>query len=190
MSEVAFSCKCGTVRGHLDVPSPAAGNHITCHCPDCRASAIHLGQPDPGAEAGIALWQTTPDHVHLSAGADRLAIQRLSPKGLMRWYASCCNTPLFNTLRNPRLAFVGLAVERLADPAPLGPQIGHAFMKGTNGKYRHEGFNRIGFRIVKMMLAANLSGRWRQTPFFDASGAPTAPAHVLSREERAAATPR
>ncbi|MEZ5714507.1 MAG: DUF6151 family protein [Paracoccaceae bacterium] len=189
MTTLTFSCRCGQVAGTLDVPSPAAGNHVVCHCPDCRASAIHLGQPDPGVKLGTELWQTTPDRVTLTRGADRLAIQQLSPKGLYRWYASCCNTPLFNTLRKSRLAFVGLPVACLSDSAALGPLIGRAFIKGPDGKYRHEGFNRIGFRIAKMMLAANLSGSWRKTPFFDADGTPTAPVHVLTREERAAATP-
>lgn len=190
MATIGFSCSCGEVAGQVDVPSPSAGNHIVCHCPDCRASAIHLGQPDPGAENGTELWQTAPDHVTILQGADRLAIQQLSPKGLYRWYASCCNTPLFSTLRKPRLAFVGLNANRLDDTAPLGPLIGHAFLPGGPGKtYRHEGFNRIGMRIARMMLAANLSGRWRQTPFFDETGKATAPTHVISKEEHKPATP-
>ena len=189
MPAIGFTCTCGTIAGTVDVPSPAAGNHLVCHCPDCRAATIHLGRPDPGAD-GTELWQTTPDRVTITRGADRLAIQQLSPKGLYRWYATCCATPMFNTLRSPRLAFVGLLADRLDDTAALGPLIGRAFLPGTGGKtYRHEGFNRIGFRIAKMMLAANLSGKWRQTPFFDAAGTPTAPAHVISREERQAATP-
>ena len=189
MTRITFSCACGQIRGHVDVASPAAGNHLVCHCPDCRASAIHLGQPDPGAARGTGLWQTTPDCVAIESGADKLAIQQLSPKGLYRWYATCCNTPMFNTLRAPRLAFVGIPTDRLSETDPLGPLIGRAFMRGKDGRYRHQGFNRIGFRIARMMLAANLSGRWRRTPFFDGAGNPTAPAHVLTRAERMAATP-
>ena len=189
MPDLRFRCECGAVTGHVAVASPAAGNHVVCHCADCRASAIHLGRPDPGAAKGTGLWQTTPDCVAVETGAENLAIQQLSPKGLYRWYASCCNTPMFNTLRAPRLAFVGIPTDRLSETAPLGPLIGRAFLKGQNGKYRHQGFNRIGFRIAKMMLAANLSGAWRQTPFFDPAGRPTAPAHVLTRDERKAATP-
>lgn len=112
---------------------------------------------------------------------------QLSPRGLFRWYGACCNAPLFNTLRARRLAHVGVIADRLADTAPLGPLIGRAFMKGTDGKYRHEGFNRIGLRVVQMMIAANLSGRWQDTPFFDANGAPAAKPTVLTLEERRAA---
>ena len=188
MPVLPFACSCGQVAGTVDVPSPRAGNHVTCFCPDCRASAIRLGKPDP--VEGVEIWQTTPDRVKITQGHDKLAIQRLSPKGLMRWYATCCDTPMLNTLAKPRLAFAGILAATLSDTAALGPLIGRAFMPGKGGKpYTHEGYNRIGGRIVKMMALANLSGKWRETPFFDASGTPTAPIHVLTREERAAATP-
>ena len=118
MPAIGFTCTCGAIAGTVDVPSPAAGNHLVCHCPDCRAATIHLGRPDPGAD-GTELWQTTPDRVTITRGADRLAIQQLSPKGLYRWYATCCATPMFNTLRSPRLAFVGLLADRLDDTAAL-----------------------------------------------------------------------
>jgi hypothetical protein len=40
------------------------------------------------------------------------------------------------------------------------------------------------------MAKARLSGRWRDTPFFDASTLePVVPAEILSREERRKATP-
>ncbi len=187
MPEIAFSCTCGALRGHLDVASPRAGNHAICHCPDCRAASIHLGQPDPAPE-GVEVWQTAPDHLHITTGAEHLALMQLSPNGLYRWYASCCNAPLFNTLRKPRLAFVGVIADRLEDTAPLGPLIGRSFMKGTDGKYRHEGFNRIGLRLMQMMLSANISGRWRKTPFFDETGAPVAEPTVLTLEQRRAAS--
>lgn len=33
---------------------------------------------------------------------------RLSEKGLLRWYAKCCNTPIGNTLADYRISFIGL----------------------------------------------------------------------------------
>lgn len=185
MPEIAFSCICGTVAGHVALDGPASGNHVICHCPDCRTAELALGQPDPDPE-GVEIWQTTPDRVHVTQGADRLAILQLSPKGLYRWHATCCGAPMFNTLRSPRLAFAGIAANRLADTAPLGPVIGHAFMASPGGGYRHKGFNRIGLRVLRMMLLANLSGRWRDTPFFDPAGTPRAGITLISREARGA----
>lgn len=186
MSEIPFSCSCGAITGALGIDSPREGNHLVCHCPDCRAAVTHLTGAAP--EAGVELFQTLPDRIHITQGADRLAILRLSPKGILRWYASCCGAPLFNTLKSPKLPFVGIAVARLADAAPLGPLKGRAYLPRQGGGYRHEGFNRIGLTVLRNMITARLSGRWRDTPFFDESGAPVAPIRVLSREERAAAT--
>ena len=51
----------------------------------------------------------------------------LSEKGVLRWYASCCRTPLGNTPRDPKLAYVGM-VTSCFDAAPdrvdaaLGPR--------------------------------------------------------------------
>lgn len=183
MTALAFSCTCGTVRGHVSVPGASAGNHVVCHCPDCRAAELWLEQPDPSAD-GVEIWQTIPDLVTIEAGADQLALMQFSPRGLFRWYARCCKAPMFNTLRKPRLSFVGISANRLADTAPLGPVIGHAFMAKPEGGYRHTGFNRIGLRVVRMMALANLTGRWRQNPFFDAAGAPVVAPEVLPKDAR------
>ncbi len=184
MTRVALSCTCGTVAGHVTVAAPDAGNHVVCHCLDCRAAELYLSQPDPEPD-GVTIWQTTPDCVRIEQGADRLAILRLSPKGLYRWHATCCGAPMVNTLRHPRLAFAGICAARLADRAPLGPVIGHAFMDKPGGGYRHTGFNRIGLRILQMMLRANLAGTWRDTPFFDAAGQPRPEITLIPRETRA-----
>jgi hypothetical protein len=184
---IGFSCSCGALRGHVDVPSPRAGNHVICHCPDCRAAMIHLGQPDPAPD-GVEIWQTTPDRVHITEGARHLALMRLSPKGMYRWYAACCNAPITTTLRHRRLNVGGLIAARLDDRAALGPLLGYVFKKGADGRYHHKGFNRMGLRVIQMILAANLSGRWRDNPFLDDTGKPVVEPRVLSREERRAAS--
>src|SRR5262249_21772838 len=44
----------------------------------------------------------------ITRGVDRLRAMRLSPKGLTRWFADCCRTPVGNTLATPRVPFLGL----------------------------------------------------------------------------------
>jgi hypothetical protein len=44
-----------------------------------------------------------------------LRLMRLSEKGLLRWYAGCCDTPLFNTMATPKVPFVGVLTDRLDD---------------------------------------------------------------------------
>ena len=186
---LGFSCTCGAIRGSIDNATPRGGTHLVCHCADCRAAELVLGQPDPAPE-GVAIYQTTPDMIVLDRGADRLGLMRLSPKGLLRWHAACCDAPLFNTLARPGLPFVGVHVARLDDPARIGPVVVHSFLPQRDGGARHKGAGIMVWRMLSRMASARLSGRWRQTPFFDpATGAPVAQARILTKAERAAFAP-
>ena len=183
----AFSCTCGRLAGTIDDLSPSGGTHIECFCDSCRAFQVHLGHGDPRPN-GVHLFQTSPDAVHFTRGAENLAVLKLTPKGPLRWYAACCNAPLFITLRKPGLPFATLVVDRLADPTQVGKVRMTAFKRGKDGQQHHKGAGGMALRLFQRMAAARLSGRWKQTPFFDiATGEPVAEPRVLSREERAAA---
>ncbi len=183
---VAFSCRCGTIKGRVSPASARTGTHLICHCRDCRAAERFLVHPG-SAEEGVDLFQTSPDTIHLEAGADRLEVLRLSPKGPLRWYAACCRTPLFNTLSKPGLPFVTVMVERIQDAAALGPIVARSFVPQPGGAPKHKGGAGMVWRVFLRMAAARLSGRWRRTPFFDLeTGKPVAPVHLLTPEERKA----
>jgi hypothetical protein len=138
---------------------------------------------------GVNLLQTTPDMISIDQGAEFLGLMRLSPRGLFRWYATCCDAPLFNTLRVRGAPFAGIQTNRLANPAAAGPVRVRGYVPGPDGKLRHQGAARMTWGIFSRMGSAWISGRWRKTPFFDASGTPMAEARILSKSERAAATP-
>lgn len=181
----SLSCNCGGFRARLSADGLRAGTHVTCQCADCRAAHRHFGQPDPVGE-GVHLFQTTPDALTIESGADKLAVMRLGPKGLFRWYASCCNTPLFNTLASPKLPFSGIVADRFDDVAAIGPVMARAHIPKQGGGYRHEHFGRAGWGVLSRMIAARLSGRWRQSPFFNIeTGEPRGPVTVLTKEARA-----
>lgn len=132
------------------------------------------GLADEAAD-GVDLWQTTPDRIEITSGADRLVPRRLSPGGLLRWTARCCDAPMFNTFAGPGMPFVGVLTRTLADPGPLGPVIAHGFVTGPDGRQRHRHGNRVVWRLLKRTVAARLSGRWKQNPFFDSTGHPIHP---------------
>lgn len=186
VSSVAFGCSCGNVRGTVSPATKRSGTHLVCHCADCRAAQRYFGQPDPAPD-GVQIFQTTPDTISFEQGLDRLGLFRLGPKGTCRWYATCCNAPLFNTLANPRLPFAGLLVARVDDPAPLGPVVAQASLPQKDGTSKHKNGTMMVWRIFRRLAAARLSGRWRQTPFFDPdSGTPVAEATIPTRQDRAA----
>ena len=178
---LGFACRCGAVAGTVEA---AGASHVRCHCRDCRAAYTHLGQGDPGP---VALLQTTQDAVRLARGADGLGAFRHSPRGPIRWYAACCGSPLCLTPTKARAAHVSLNLDRLDAPEAAGPLVAEAFIPSGPGRTRHSGALRMVSRVLSRILARNLDGRWRETPFFGPDGAPIRPPRILDRAERAAA---
>ena len=184
MARLGFSCACGKLRGELADMSPAAYTNITCQCGDCRAAYTHLGHAAPEK---VGIVQTTQDRVHIAEGGEHLRVFRHTPKGALRWYAACCDTPLFFTPLKARLVHVGVNTDRMDDASALGEVVAEGFIPTGDGKQRHKGIPKMVGRMVSRMIAKNLNGEWRGSPFFDADGAPVVPPQVLTREERAAA---
>jgi len=190
--DVAFACTCGGVAGLLHGVGPGAGCHLVCYCADCRAFAHHLGVADrlqPGG--GSALFQVLPARLEITRGGDRLACLRLSPRGLHRWYAACCNTPLANTVGTSRVPLAGMWRGLFADIAPLGPVTTHGFTRaarpGPGVPTRDKGLVRMFGGLLRRSLVAYVAGTARQGPFFDANGAPVVAPVVLNGAERKAA---
>lgn len=179
-SPLTFSCDCGTVTGRL---SPVQGNHVVCYCADCRAAELFLNRDDP-APGPVDLFQTLPETISFSNGVAQIAAFRLSPRGPIRWYASCCKTPLFNTLASPKLPFCAIHSARLSDPSRIGRVTIRSFAPQPGGKRKTEGAARMVWSVLGRMAAARISGRWRHTPFFDDSGSPVAAPELISRDIR------
>lgn len=185
-------CRCGSVRGEMDAHRAYA--RATCYCKDCRAFARFLGQPGVlDASGGTDLVAAAPAAVRFTAGSGHVACMSLSPKGLLRWYASCCRTPLGNTPRDPKVPYAGI-VTACFDAAPqamdaafgsrdrivLNTGSATAAVRATP-----LAFLAGGLRILVGIIGARLR-RERTSPFFDASGRPLREPEVISREQRAA----
>jgi hypothetical protein len=197
-SDAEFRCRCGEVRGRVKNASPDTTNHMICYCDDCQAYLHHLGRSDLlDAHGGTDIVQVAPASVSFDRGADRIVGLRLTPRGLYRWYASCCKTPLGNTL-GPAFPFVGIVAQafdgegRRAD-AVFGKSLGgsldkHAVAKLPEGSPRF-GARRIA-RVVGLVLRWKLRGQTWPHPYFDrATRKPSRPVSVLSPAEREALRP-
>lgn len=196
MLEIA--CRCGQVRATLDEPSPRALGRTVCYCADCQAFAHHLGRADLlDAKGGSDIVPVAPAALVFRQGLDRIAAVRLSPKGVHRFYATCCRTPLGNAV-GPKVPFVGLLTEafRASGQKPddiLQPPVGAIF-----GEYALGGLPpgskgvRFGFMLTAILriVGWRLAGRVWPHPFFDReSKRPLYPVTVLSREQREALRP-
>jgi Family of unknown function (DUF6151) len=188
----ALSCRCGTLKGIVGNASRA--NHCVCYCKDCQAFARFLGREAEilDAQGGTAVIQTFPANVSFTAGREALACMRLSERGLLRWYSSCCNTPVGNTLANYRVSFVSLIHSCLET---TGQSVDHAFgpvrlrvnTKNATGAVQSSRVATISVlsRVAAALIGARLTGSYKHTPFFSGdTGSPVVTPTVLSRGER------
>jgi len=196
--DVELSCRCGSVRGRVTDATPRTVNRVVCYCDDCQAFAHHLGRADLlDAHGGSDIVQVAPASITFERGAERIVGLRLGPKGLYRWYASCCKTPVGNTV-SPAIPFVGIIAHAFegtsgGPDAIFGPPIGAIYGKYAVGT-APEGSTSLNLslyaRAIRMVLGWRLRGRAWPNPFFDrATGMPTRPVTTLSRAERDAVRP-
>ena len=191
-------CRCGEVRGWVADASPRTVNRVVCYCADCQAFAHRIGRADLlDAQGGSDIVQVAPASVTFVQGQDRIVGLRLTPKGLFRWYASCCRTPVGNTL-SPTIPFVGIIEQGFDHGAQraddvFGKPIGAIFGKFAIGD-PPAGSTRtqpsLLLRAIRMVLGWRLWGGTWPHPFFRRdTRAPIYPVTVLSPAEREALRP-
>lgn len=183
-----IQCKCGAIRGQLE----GAGTHnrIICYCTDCRAFARFLGKaPDVlDEQGGTEIFQVAQSRLRFLEGEEHLAAIRLSDKGLVRWYASCCKTPIGNTMTNPNISFIGLihtCLDRVQINEDFGASIAVVNTDTALGtpKPKQRGLLGVVARFVWIVLTDRISGEYRKSPLFNASGLPRVDPKILSSEE-------
>jgi len=177
------------------VAEPRSANRALCYCKDCQALAHFLGRvPEMLDERGGSdVIQVLPKNVTFTQGIESLACMRLTSKGLLRWYARCCKTPIGNTLPTPKLSFIGLVHTCLENPgappldASFGPVRVWVNTKSAKGepKPKQAGVGTMMGWFFSNPLKARFTGDYKRTPFFRADGTPIVTPHVLSSDEHA-----
>ncbi|MGH1412175.1 MAG: DUF6151 family protein [Pelagimonas sp.] len=182
----SFECQCGTMKWHIN--DGAQGRHVMCYCADCQSEIRHLHQEDSYLKnGGTQIFQTLPSDFVFDDGLDQLALMRLGPKGLLRWYAKCCNTPIANTLPAPTLPFVGVVLPTGHDH--FGRISAYANTEAASVKVRQRGVVGAIYSLFFRAAKSALTGTGKNTPFFDANKAPIVEPTVLTLEQREAARP-
>jgi hypothetical protein len=186
-------CRCGKLQARL--AQPARGIRAICYCRDCRAYAHFLGPPDGMLDerGGTAVVVVHPRTVTFLDGVEHLACMSLSPRGTLRWFARCCRTPVGNTPRDVRIAYLGLVHDCLEQGgAPLDASFGPVAMQvnrqsaigGDPGGTSTVAVALAGARLAASLGWARVSGGYRDNPFFDASGKPRIAPEVVTRAAR------
>jgi hypothetical protein len=196
--QVELRCRCGEVRARVTDASPRTVNRVVCYCGDCQAFAHQLGRADLlNAQGGTGVVQLAPSSLTFLQGQHRIVGLRLGPKGLYRWYANCCNTPVGNTV-TPAIPFVGIIANgfepetRRADEV-FGPPVGSILGKHAIGTppAGSTGLNLpLLLRAIGKVLGWRLRGNAWPHPFFrKGEDEPVYPVTVLSKEAREALRP-
>src|ERR1700733_920887 len=187
-----IQCRCGTLKGH--VSSAHGANRGVCYCRDCQAFAHFLGRAGEilDASGGTDVIQTSAANVVFTEGREVLACMRLTPNGMLRWYSTCCNTPVGNTLANSKVSFVGLVHNCLEGTgatieASFGPVRAYVNTQSAKGGVKSSPLALVAviLRFIAMVAGARMDGSYKRSPFFTAdTGAPIVAPKVLSPSER------
>jgi hypothetical protein len=185
-------CRCGTLIGNVSHPEKVSRG--VCYCKDCQAYAHFLGKPSDILDemGGTDVVATLPKYVTFTQGIEALACMSLTENGMLRWYASCCNTPIGNTPRDFKVSHVGLIHTCLEDPAntlesSFGPVRMRVNTKHAKGKPKSMPMSTIASiaRFMSSLIRARLDGSYRHTPFFASGrGTPVVAPKVLTSGER------
>ncbi len=192
--QVELRCRCGEVRARVVDASPRTVNRVVCYCADCQAFAHQIGRADLlNAQGGSDIVQLAPATLTFTQGQNRIVGLRLTEKGLFRWYASCCNSPVGNTL-TPGVPFVGILAQgfdRATDT--FGPPVGAILGKSAIGT-PPPGSTSLNLplllRAIGKVLGWRLRGKAWPHPFFEKGNSePVYPVTVLSTQQREALRP-
>ena len=169
MDKAKWSCTCGKV----EVEVPVTGVRLKCYCKSCRAFVERLGKTERlDAAGGSDLLQVAPDGLRILKGQEHLAWMRLTEKGPLRWYATCCNTPMANTLPTRHVPFASFQVADLSPKTDLPEVQAKVHLKGALAHVDgpHGSALPMILALLRRTVTAHVTGKWRKNPFFDDKG--------------------
>lgn len=192
-SALSFSCGCGAVEGACRDAGGNMGARVICYCADCQAFAFFLGRENDYLDAagGTDIYQTAPSRLSIVKGIEHVRRVAVTPKGMHRFYADCCKTPLANTIASRQLPFAGTFVANY-DPArreaAFGPPISAVFTTGAVGEPVETARRPLPLLVLDLMRRALqewLGGASHRNVYLDAADKGViGPVQILSAEER------
>jgi Family of unknown function (DUF6151) len=199
MTDVALRCRCGKLRGIAHDASAKSGVHLRCYCDSCQAFMKFLEHSeilDPNG--GTDIFQMSAKRLEITEGEPELRCMRLSPKGLLRWYAGCCRTPIGNTISG-KMPFIGLITafvdtEKRSVDDQLGKPVGYIHGKFATGDVpAHidpKGSPLLIARCMRKMIGWWLFDKEGKAQLFDPkTHEPKVEPRVLTKSERSTLRP-
>ncbi len=191
MSEVKLSCHCGEVRGLLTFKDKKSLSHIICMCDDCQSFAHFLKREDEILDefGGTEIYQVSSNEIQINRGREKIKCLKLSPKGICRFFASCCNTPIANMV-SLKVSFAGVVTDFIQDEDnQLDRDIEYRCMSKYAKKEvignSSQGFSKLlTLKILKRVVLGYFNKRYLPNSFFDADSGNVLHEIVLVSKEK------
>ena len=95
-----ISCDCGAFKADLLAFPKNTPGRLACYCKDCQAFLEKIDRTDLFDNyKGTEIIPAYPNDISIVQGLTELNCYRLTDKGIYRWTASCCNSPIVNMRR-------------------------------------------------------------------------------------------
>lgn len=183
MTDLALSCNCGKFKARAKDVSKRCSTRMVCYCKDCRAYGEQFKDTSATLDAygGTEVYQVTQDKFEIEEGGEFLRCFRLTDKGLNRFYASCCGTPVGNLKSTsiPLLSLIHDIIDKSIDrDQVLGPILYR--IHGSYVKVQPTEFTispriplMLKLRIFPRLALAYISGKGQPSVFLKADNEPT-----------------
>lgn len=187
-----IQCECGNFRAELTQFPKNTPGRLICYCDDCQAFASYLKRTDLlDTNGGTEIIPAYPADIKILAGKDVIQCVRLHSKGMYRFFARCCNTPIANTDPDRPWAGINRRMYTSKDPGRLDRELGPVkasimgkYAKGTPPAGTPATFNLKGMvTVLPFIIIGKLLGKAKHSPFFENSEAVVQP-KILTSEER------
>lgn len=183
-------CKCGALHGHVLPGAP--NSRVRCYCTDCQAFGRYFGKEAKvlDAQGGTEIVQVCQSRLCFDGGLEHLTAIRLTDKGMIRWYASCCLTPIGNTMPDRKMSFIGL-IHSCLDKSSIDKDFGTGIASFSTSeaigepKPQQRGVFGTILRFMRLVFMSRMLGRYKKSPLFDAVGVPIVEPRILSSDELA-----
>ncbi|MCB0369094.1 MAG: hypothetical protein KDD45_06480 [Bdellovibrionales bacterium] len=173
-----IQCDCGNFRAELTGLSKNTPGRLACYCDDCQSFAKKINREDIlDSFGGTEIIPVYPCEFKFIQGQEHLKCNLLTNKGLTRWTAECCNSPIANI--RPKFPWVGVYhTAYTAHDAKFLSSLG-MIRSRIMGKYKkgHPPFeisDKLRLKDVLVVAPFLLKGfllkKYKQSPFFKQDG--------------------
>lgn len=195
MTTINLKCQCGSLSGVAFGPFQSQKSRSICMCDDCQAYAHYLGRASEilDENGGTEVVPMYPAHIKINKGIENLKCVRLSPEGMFRWYAGCCNTPIANTM-GAKFPFAGVVhtfIDLKNREEVFGPIYIRFFGQYGTGPLPPGTYQKTPLKLIvntmPFLLRGLLLKKQKPSPFFNSvTGNPVVIPTILSKKERQA----